>query len=220
MGRLLDSAARLANTAWYQWRRNNWLLYPPRLFRSFDSVPIDRPVFFVGNQGGGLTLVSRMIRRHPDLVSISGGGDYWSGADEMQKVANLRLPPSLVLGGRWFGGGDPPHERLTPPRGWSYASDDLFAWYRKTEEDASEDDARALKRVIRESLHRFGRHSRAPRFVDKSQVFAIKMRYVEALLSDANPFFVLVTRDPYASVYRAATKTEDMVRYARSMSLD
>ncbi len=59
------------------------------------------------------------------------------------------------------------------------------------------------------------------RFVDKSQVFSVKMSFMDALLKNTNPYFVLVTRNPYAAIYRAATgKAGDMRRYAKYMSLD
>ena len=47
------------------------------------------------------------------------------------------------------------------------------------------------------------------------------MRFIQALLGDADPYFVLITRNPYAACYRAALgKAIDMQRYAATMSLD
>jgi hypothetical protein len=161
-----------------------------------------------------------MIRRNPDVISITGDHSYWSGADEMQRVMMWRLPPSLRLGGRFICK-DPPHETFTPPRSWSYASDDLIGSYRKTEADCNEEAGRKLRFLIREALYRYGDGEPGKRFVDKSQVFTVKMSYVDALLEDANPYFVLITRNPYAACYRAAKgKAGDMERYASFMSLD
>ena len=64
-------SARL-NRAWYLWRRSEWMLDPRRFFTDWADVPVQRPIFFLGNQGDGLTFVSRMVRRHPDVVSVTG----------------------------------------------------------------------------------------------------------------------------------------------------
>ncbi len=210
----------LLNKVLYIWRRNNWLYDVGRMFRDLSGEKIRRPIFFLGNQGGGLTLISRMIRRHPVAVSVTGDHNYWSGADEMQRVMVHRLPKELRLSGRILNS-DPPHSHFTPPRSWSYASDDLVEDYRLTEEDASEEDAGQFRSLIRESLARHGQGGVVNRFVDKSQVFTLKIRYVDALLKDSQPHFVLITRNPYAACYRAALgKAGDMERYARFMSLD
>lgn len=210
----------LANLFWYYWRRNNWIIYPRRFFSDYEDIQINRPIFLLGNQGGGLTLVSRMIRRHLHVVSITGNHRYWSGADEMQKVMMCRLPNSLRLGGRFFCK-DVPHEKFTPPRSWSYASDDLIESYRKTETDYDEEAAHQLRFLIREALYRHGNGEQGKRFVDKSQVFTVRMSYVDALLKDTDPYFVLITRNPYAACFRAAKgKAGDMKRYAQYMNLD
>ncbi len=210
----------LTNQFWYQWRRNSWLFYAPRLFTDYEQILIDRPIFLVGNQGEGLTLLGRMLRRHELAVSISGNSKYWSGADELQGVMNLRLPESLAQKGKWFGHGID-HEVLTPPHSFSYASKELLPVYRKTADDASGKDAQKLKFLIKEAIHRFGRHPSESRFIDKSQTFTVKISFVNQLLQGCNPFFILLTRNPFASCIRAATgKAGDMKRYARSMSLE
>lgn len=55
-----------------------------------------KPVFLLGNQGGGLTIISRILRRIPNVVSSTGNSNYWSGADEMNSVFGSLLPNELV----------------------------------------------------------------------------------------------------------------------------
>jgi len=216
----LSSLENFANLIWYYWRRNNWIFYFHRFRGNYKRTEINRPIFLVGNQGDGLTLVGRMLRRHPRVVSITGNHKYWSGADEMQNVMRCRLPVSLRLGGRFICR-DYPHPKLTPPRSWSYGSDDLIRYYRKTAADYDEKAAQTLRRIIREALYRFGKGEANKRFVDKSQVFSVKMSYVDALLKDTDPHFLLITRNPYATCYRAALGAAgDMRRYSKYMSVD
>ncbi len=94
--------------------------------------------------------------------------------------------------------------------------------YRKTDEDATEELARNLKRVVRYLLarHSLNRY-RSSRFVDKSQVFTVRVSLINELLRDHNPKFVLITRNPYASCYRAAMgKAGDMKRYKNHLSFE
>lgn len=207
-----------ANTAYYYWRRNNWMFYVPGWWGASKATEIDRPVFLLGNQGDGITLISRFLRRHPQVVSATGNHRYWTGADEMQRSMEYRLPRGLRLSGGLLKT-DPPHPRFTMPRSWSYASDDLWEAYHSTEADANPADARRFRKAIAECLHRFG--GEGSRFIDKSQVFTLKTRYIQALLDGCDPFFVLITRNPYVSCFRAASgKAGDMARYSSFLSFE
>jgi hypothetical protein len=209
----------LTNTFRYHWRRSSWLLDPQRFIRDYRDTAIERPIFFLGDQGGGLTLIGRMIRRNPSIVSICGDSTYWSGPDEMQRVMELRLPRSLKLA-RLPYKVEVHHERLTAPRSWSYAADALIDYYRKTAIDYDEGDAETFRFLIREALHRFGHGRVGIRFFDKSQVYTVKLGLIHAILEDTDPYFVLLTRDPYVACYRAAQgKAIDMARYARFLTL-
>jgi hypothetical protein len=55
------------------------------LYVSLEDIEIDRPIFIVGVQGAGLTLLSRMIHRNSSIVTIGGGRAFWTGNNEMDK---------------------------------------------------------------------------------------------------------------------------------------
>ncbi|NOZ25079.1 MAG: sulfotransferase [Nitrospirae bacterium] len=193
------------------------MLDPRSYLGGFRTVEIHGPIFLVGNQGDGLTLLSRMLRRNRSVVSVTGNRNYWAGADEMANVYEPVLGPDLS-GIRLRA---PRHERLTPPRSWSYACNDLIDAYRRTEMHANETAARRLRHAIGLAVSRYGKGMPQPRFVDKSQVYTVKMSFIDRLLEGCGPYFILVTRNPYASIYRAATGSAgDMKRYAAYMSLD
>jgi hypothetical protein len=180
---------------------------------------VDRPIFLLGNQGDGLTIVARMLRRNPEVVSVSGDYTYWAGADEMQRAMVGFLPADLSSGGRFLGRASR-HPVLTPPRSWSYACDDLIKSYRRTSASANERDRRRLLRAIGGSIRRHG-SAKSQRFLDKSQTYTVRLGYLNALLKGCDPHFLLITRNPYASVYRAAIgKAGDMERYSARLTLD
>lgn len=201
----------------YLLRSYSWVVDPRFHLRRRNGVRLDRPIFLLGTQGGGLTLLSRMLRRHPQVVSAAGGFRYWTSADEMQNVFGLMLPFDFT-GLRYKA---PPHPELSAPRSWSYAADTLLATYRRTEADATPQLRRSLESIIGYCCRRYGGgQSDEVRFVDKSQVFSVRAAFIHKLLQEHDPVFVLVTRDPYAAVYRAATGgAADMARLAPQLSL-
>lgn len=76
------------------------------------------------HKGGGLTLLARMLRRHPQVVSVTGDHRYWSGADEMHTVFGPILPSELT--GTRYKVPWPDHPVYKPPRSWTYACDELL----------------------------------------------------------------------------------------------
>lgn len=209
------------NQAYYHWKRNNWILSPKTWISHLKEPQIYKPIFFVGNQGDGITFISRIIRRHPETVNITGNHKYWSGADEMQGIMATRLPASLVKSGKWVKK-DPPHPRYSQPRSYSYASDDLVGQYSFTDSDYTEEASKKLKTIIGEAVYRFGKGRKKVRFADKSQSYALKMKYIEALLQPAETYFVLISREPIAAIYRQASGKAggDIKRYAEFMDFD
>lgn len=210
----------LSNLFYSHWRRVNWVIDPNTFISHFKQTRINKPFFFVGNQGGGLTLISRMLRRNPSVISITGNNTYWTGADEMQRVMVARLPKTLRLSGQFLNS-DPSHPVFSPPRSWSYGSDDLVDDYHMTEDDYDSAESKTLQKIIWEALYRFSDNPSEARFIDKSQLYTLKMRYIEALLEDSEPYFVLISRDPVAACYRAATgKAGDLERYKDKLSFE
>ena len=213
----LGAPLEALNFLWYLWKRNNWMLDPRSWFGKFQRVPIDRPIFLLGVQGGGLTLLSRMLRRHPDVVSVSGNHRYWSGADEMHTVFGPMLPPELT--GTRYKAPVPNHPVFKPPRSWTYACDELLPYYRKTARDATPELKRAFERAIRMCIARHALDKANARFVDKSQVYTVRVSLIRELLKEHNPKFVLLVNNPWAACYRAALgKAQDMERLKGKLS--
>lgn len=205
------------NYMFYIYKRNNWMLDPRLFLYNFKDYTIDKPIFLLGNQGGGLTLLSRMLRRHKDLINCTGNNNYWAGADEMQNVFGPILPFNLT-GIKYKA---PKHSIFKYPGARAYATDELIDIYRKTEKDFDRLEKEKLEHLIKYFMYRFG--DKTSRFVDKSQVYTVRMSYIHALLREYNPKFVLLTRNPYAEAYRTAQDTypyvnissrEDRLRYA------
>lgn len=218
-GNRMIKASQIVNEAWYLWKRNNWMLDPRTYLGNHRGVTLNSPVFLLGVQGGGLTLISRMLRRHPSVVSVTGNHRYWTGADEMHTVLGPILPPELA--GTRYKAPWPDHPLLEPPRSWTYACDDLLPYYRKTADDATEELKERFERLIRMSVsrHALDRHSAC--FTDKSQVYTVRVSLIGKLLAEHHPKFILITTNPYAVCYKAASGyAEDMRRLEKQLSLE
>ncbi len=205
------------NYLYYIWKRNNWRLDFRRHLIKYDKIEINSPIFLIGNQGSGLTLVSRMLRRHESVVNVTGNHKYWVGGDEMQSVYEPILDPKLC--GYFLNA--PKHSLFTPPRSWSYATEDLIDEYRATENDFTEELSVKLRKAIKYALWRHGRKIKDPRFIDKSQYFSLKIPLIYEILKDTNPYFIWISRNPYISIVRAASgAAADMERYASKIDFD
>jgi hypothetical protein len=194
----------------YHFKRLDWIFIHP--FISSKHVKIEKPIFILGNQGGGNTFLSRILRRNTDVVSVGGNNDNWTSADEMQKVFEFKLPFQYKLSSKYFNT-DPVHDLYSVPRSWSYGTNDLFQKYHHTEKDLIKTDAKKFRLVIKKCLKRCA-NGRSARFIDKSQVYTLKSRLIQETLKDSDPYFIFMTRDPIISCYRAAQgKAGDMARY-------
>ena len=186
-----DLAVKLARL----YQRDRWRFSPRRLDRLVDAVPLDRPVFPLGVAGCGGTLIGRSLRRNPRVVSMSGASNAWTGIDELGVVRN-RMPslPQSLWGNKHRIDIDDPLQGTTH----FFASDDLLSAYRKTELDASAEDARRLARVLREHLAVYAHDPGRARFLDKTHTNTVKVPLLAELLAAHDPHFVLVVRSPHA----------------------
>src|SRR5262249_37443675 len=137
-------------------RRDRWRRSIRRRLASVDRIPLDRPIFVLGMQGGGTTLVSRCLLRHPSVVSMSGNSSYWVATDEIGFVRNRMdaLPRTL-----WSSAhrDDLAHPLFGNEHASVYASDELLPSYRNVAADATPEDSATFKRVIREHIAVYAR---------------------------------------------------------------
>lgn len=198
--RSLGMFARLVNSLVNRLRHHRWRWNLRKHVVDLERVRVEKPVFLLGTQGGGLTLISRVLRRHPDAVSVTGDASYWTGGDEMQNVLADALPVDLRLRGH------PALEDRELQEAWLYATGALLPAFRRTEDDATEELRETLVDRIRELIVLYGTRTGIPRFIDKSQSYTVKVSFLASLLDGHDPRFLLVVRNPYAVCYRAVEK--------------
>lgn len=181
-------------------RWNLWRFNARKLWTDLDSITVDRPIFLLGTQGAGLTLLSRMLQRNRQVVNVWGDAGHWAGPDELHVVMASRLPDSLRLRGH------PALKRRGLSDSWIYATDDLLPVFRKTREDADDAAADLVLSIIRELILLHAGPDRHVRFLDKSQSYTLKVGFLEEVLAGYEPHYLLVLRSPYAMCRRAALK--------------
>jgi hypothetical protein len=182
-----------------------------RLFYRLDSIPIDRPVFLLGVQGGGGTIVARTLYRHSQAVYASGNSDYWAGSDEIHNCPHTirDLPESLIHRSAHFFNVDGHldcHPLYGYQRCWLYAIDEYLATYRRDAAAADRQTADRLQRVIRKVILAYAHDPARARFIDMSQLYTIQVSFVAELLRGSDPRFILLTRNPYITCARAMRK--------------
>ena len=187
-----------------------------RLFFSLGKVPIDRPIFLLGTQGGGGTIVARCLQRHPLTVYASGNSDFWAAPNEIHNCPHLYdVPEPLVHRTYHFGTVNETiehHPRHGYQRSWLYAADEFLPRFGKTAEDVDEATTRAFRGVLRKISLAYAHDPQNCRLVDQSQLFTIQVPYVTRMLQGSDPRFVLIARDPYVTVARAVEKEYTVAR--------
>jgi Sulfotransferase family len=193
--------------------RDRWRYSPRRRGRGVDRIPLDRPIFFLGVQGGGETIVGRCLRRSGAVVCMSGNSGHWTGTDELGVVRNrmARLPQALW--GCKFRT-DIDHPLFGPNHNSVYASDTLLPSYRRTAEHADEADGARFRRLLREHVAVYARDPRRARFFDKTHTNTLKIPLLASYLDGCDPVFVLVVRNPYSWCYRAVRRKRPIFRVA------
>lgn len=204
---------KLLNRPVLTYRKHRWRFHPKR-WANLDHIPIDRPVFILGVQGGGLTLLARMLRRHPRAVSVTGDNGYWAGPDEMQNVMGSFLPQQLT----GLHHKVPPYPKYED-RDSIYAIESLLPLYREAQQDTSADIRWRFKQAIRLAVHINTQNPMQARFIDKSQTYTVRLGLIRALLRDHHPHFILVWRNPYALCYRSATRARSLVASSKSIEM-
>jgi hypothetical protein len=186
-------------------RRDRWRWSLRRRLPRVDRIPLNSPIFVLGMQGGGTTLVARCLLRHPQVVSMSGGSDYWVATDELGFVRNRmrRLPATL-----WSSThrDDLDHPLFGTEHASVYASDLLLPEYRNTAEDVDETDSRRFERLLKEHVAVYADDPSSARFLDKTHTYTVKIPYLDRLLEGHEPYFLLVVRNPYTMCFRAVRR--------------
>lgn len=197
---------------------------PRRLTTSLDEIEIDRPIFVLGVQGGGLTLLTRMIHRNEDVVTIGGGRAYWVGNNEMDKQYVGELPEDFTLRSPKFQsptfkthmkGDEYEHPVFGTERNWVYACNDLLERYRKSEDDWTPAKESQFRRAMKESIRAYTSDYANARFVDMSQTFSLKVPLLRKMFPEAR--FVIQMRNPYATCIKEAQDTSYNWRQTVSM---
>jgi len=201
-----DVAGRVAARLLREYWRARPLLTLRRFMTPIDGIAIDRPFFLLGTQTGGLSLISRMLRRNSRTVYCHGNSRFWSAQDEMQNVRFRCLPEAFRLGiiehvgTRVPRGGIADHPEFGLHRNFIYACDELLGLYRKTEADYTPEVAQGLADTIRACIRAYAHDIHDCRFLDKSQTFTLKMPLLRKCLPGVR--FILVARNPYAQCIR------------------
>jgi hypothetical protein len=188
----------------YRWNLRS-LRYDP------DDLRLDRPIFFLGTQGGGGTILARCLQRHPKTVYASGNSDFWAAPNEIHNCSQLQhdVPEALRHRSYHFGTVDDRmerHPRYGYQRSWLYAIDEFLPRYRKGADDVDDETTRAFRRVLKKIILAYAHDPRDCRLVDQSQLYTILVPYIARMLADSDPRFVLVSRNPYAICSRAVRK--------------
>ena len=201
MRKILD---RAVDSYW----KNKIFLSPRNLYVPLNKIKIDRPIFLLGTQGCGGTVLSRLIRLHPDVVYITGNSRFWGGHAELHDDARFKyMPDDWVLRSPgyhnmlWY---EKYHPIFGFNRSWVYATDELLHEYRKTEKDFSANCEKSIVSVIKKCIRAYSKDLGSSRFHDMSQSYCVKVPLLRKVFPDVK--FIVLLRNPFAMCWREITR--------------
>jgi hypothetical protein len=202
---------RLVNKYWRT--KISWT--PRRIFISLNKISINKPIFLLGTQGGGLTIISRLIRLHPDVVYITGNNKFWGGNDELHTEPRFKkTSDTWILRGPGFRnllGNEFFHPMFGFSRSWVYASEELLPYFRKTQNDWTPEIEDEIVSIIKKCIRAYAKNIASARFQDMSQTFSLKVPLLRRIFPDAK--FILIIRNPYAMCWREITTRKHKYRF-------
>ena len=167
------------------------------------SINVDRPIFILGVQGGGLTIIAKALQRHKDVIFCKGNNVHWDAAENEMQNYIFDMPEELSLFNNMKFNDK---YKTTLFRYWTYALDETINLYRLNPDYIDYDLREKFVRVINKIIRSYAHDLKKCRFIDKSQMFTINILPIYKMLKEYNPYFILVTRNPYAMCKRVVDK--------------
>ncbi|WP_339859784.1 hypothetical protein [Thalassospira alkalitolerans] len=177
---------------------------PRRLTTRLSEIKIDRPLFFLRVQGGGLTILAKCFQRLNNTCFANGNSDSWDAADNEMHVCvtSKKLPKEFSFHTNTF---YPPELASNFYRYWTYATDQALPHFRiEDPESVGEKSLSGFRDYIKAIIRAHAKDINSCRFVDKSQLYTINTPLIRKALADSSPYFAIFGRSPYGSVPRTA----------------
>jgi len=181
---------RLWASVYYRYKNRLIFLNPKNYINDKSNTNIKKPIFLLGTSSGGLTIISRIIRRHPNIISASGDSFYFYGLDEINQYYKKFIPNSLDV----FR-----FKNLSPSFGEFYGLNKYLkhSIVQKKNYNSYSNKYRMLLNAI---LKVFSKDPSKDRLIDKSQVNSLNIDFIDFALKDCSPYYVLIINNPYAII--------------------
>jgi len=171
--------------------KNSLIFSNPKLYINDKSnTNIKNPIFLLGTASGGLTIISRIIRRHPNVISASGDSNYFYGLDEIKQYYKKFIPKILDV----FR-----FKNLSPSYGEFYAIN-KFIGYSTIKKKKFKSYSKKYVMLLNAILKVFSKNLNNSRLIDKSQINTLNVKFIDYALKDCSPYYVLVVSNPYAII--------------------
>ena len=171
--------------------KNSLIFSNPKLYINDKSnTNIKNPIFLLGTASGGLTIISRIIRRHPNVISASGDSNYFYGLDEINQYYKKFIPKILDV----FR-----FKNLSPSYGEFYAIN-KFIGYSTIKKKKFKSYSKKYVMLLNAILKVFSKNLNNSRLIDKSQINTLNVKFIDYALKDCSPYYVLVVSNPYAII--------------------
>lgn len=179
-------------------------LTPRRITTRLNDIEIDRPLFLLGVQGGGLTILTKCFQRLQNTCFVHGNSDSWDAADNEMHVCETskKLPKEFSFHTNDF---YPPNLPTNFYRYWTYATNESLPHFRFAKpEQIPKDSLDGFRDYLKAIIRAHAKDLNNCRFIDKSQLYTINIPLIRTALLGCSPKFAVIARNPYGCIPRTA----------------
>ena len=181
---------RILLKIYFSYKNQLIFLNPKNYINDKSNKNIKKPIFLLGTASGGLTIISRIIRRHPNIISASGNSLYFYGLDEINQYYKKFLPKKLNI----FR-----FKNFSPQYNAFYGLS-KFLKHSVIKKKKFKSYSSKYVMLLNAILKVFSKDSDNDRLIDKSQNNTLNIEFIDYALKGCFPHYILIVSNPYAII--------------------
>ena len=164
---------------------------PKKYLIDSSNKNISKPIFLLGTASGGLSIIRRIISRHPNIVYCTGDYKYFHYVDEINHYYKKFVPKTFNIS-------NIVSKKKFPPFNL-YAIDKYINKAIIKKKDFYLSSLKYLK-LLNAIFKIYSNDPSKDRIIDKSQNNSLNIKFLDYTFKGKKPTYILIVNNPYAVI--------------------
>jgi len=180
---------------------------PKKYISNYQNKNINNPIFLLGVSSGGLTIISRIIRKHPNIISASGDNNFFYFLDEINICYKKFVPKKLDImrKGKFYR---------------EFYGIKKFISSTIINKNEFLNYSKKYLKLLNAILQVYSKNPKKDRIIDKSQNNSLNIKFLDYVFRDKNPKYILIINNPYAVIAKSYLKLGNKSQKNLSISIE